>query len=484
MIGWGLLMVCLPIKPFWVDEWRIIYNLKYKTPETIWGPLDYMQQFPRVYLAIVKAFTSAFHYSYTSLRLPSFLVGGATILFCWRLMKLLYPEAKANKYLFVMVLVSSYTFTEYFVQAKQYTMEMLLSLVALWQLIGLVRLKSQPGIHFGKYVLLCLGFVIAPFFSYTYPIVVAPVYIVVLLESILFLKEDNIMGKGKVLFLQWLPLLLCLLSIFVFYKIDIAQVMKDEGMQDFWSEYIMKDGFDAKLFVAKFFHLFAEVGSGALFEILFGVVGLGAFLYGSYRVVPALSRQKSTDEIVRLYCVLVIVVTVGLFMAGKLPLGEPRLNSFTVPAISILIIYLLDNLASSPRGKIAAGAIAIVLYAGVTGNIYTSCINTYTDPKYARKMRIYKATETAIKIAQEKQIPVLVTPGVVYPHNGTRNYPYKTKMPGDWVFKSFPAYDVSKEIPVYPIDSITDAASYISHLPPTTTEVMVGDGEAYNIVRW
>jgi hypothetical protein len=156
LVCWGVAVVIAEIKPFWVDEWRVIYNLKFKTPAQLWGALDYMQQFPRVYLQIVKWFAANLDYSYTSLRLPSFIVGVTTIIACYRLMDRLYPKTQLSRFLFVMVFISSYTFTEYFVQIKQYTMEMLLSIVALWQLIYLFELEQNSKED--PYILLCLSF--------------------------------------------------------------------------------------------------------------------------------------------------------------------------------------------------------------------------------------------------------------------------------------------------------------------------------------
>src|SRR5579872_4873160 len=60
MICWGFVLVLAQIKPFWIDEWRVIYNLKYKNFIALFGPLDYMQQFPRVYFELIKAFASPF----------------------------------------------------------------------------------------------------------------------------------------------------------------------------------------------------------------------------------------------------------------------------------------------------------------------------------------------------------------------------------------------------------------------------------------
>src|SRR5439155_1096623 len=80
------------------------------------------------------------------------------------------------------------------VQIKQYEMEILLSLVAIWQLLELLEIRESrpPGI--ARYLLLCLSFLISPFFSYTYPIAVAPVFIVMFVQGIQILvnKEENL----------------------------------------------------------------------------------------------------------------------------------------------------------------------------------------------------------------------------------------------------------------------------------------------------
>lgn len=64
LIAWGFISVIFPVRPFWIDEWRIIYNLKFKTAEGLRGPMDFMQQFPRAYLQLIKAFTALFNCSY------------------------------------------------------------------------------------------------------------------------------------------------------------------------------------------------------------------------------------------------------------------------------------------------------------------------------------------------------------------------------------------------------------------------------------
>ena len=67
----GTVLVLAQIKPFWVDEWFIIYNLKTKNAAALFGQLEFMQQFPRVYLVLLKSFTSFFNYR-ASLKTPYF----------------------------------------------------------------------------------------------------------------------------------------------------------------------------------------------------------------------------------------------------------------------------------------------------------------------------------------------------------------------------------------------------------------------------
>jgi hypothetical protein len=174
---------------------------------------------------------------------------------------------------------------------------------------------------------------------------------------------------------------------------------------------------------------------------------------------------------------------VVLFITGKFPVGEPRLNAFTIPAISILLIYFLDVCAQYPRAAKFARVTAALLYISVIGNIYTTFIASVTGPVYAKKMDIYKSTEDAIVLAQAKKIPILITPEVAYPYDKTWNLPFQGTVPGDWVLKTFPAYKVAENIPVYAISDLAGLQKYMKQLPPYITSVMAGDGRSFRIIR-
>jgi len=485
MICWGLVLVVAQVKPFWVDEWRVIYNLKFKTAAAIWGPLDFMQQFPRVYIEIIKAFTSLFDYSYFTLRLPSYLVGSFAIFFCYRLANRIYGTTHFNRFLFVMILVSCSTFTEYFVQVKQYTMDILLSLVAIWQLLELLGINDSAKMNRSRYIMLCASLLIVPFFSYTYPIAIAPAFVVLLVQSIYMVRTaENKTSLKKVLLLKWLPSLFSVISIVTFYVTDVSQLMRDQQMQGYWGALLMEDGFHWQSFFLNIWMLFAEIGSGFVFWWLLGLLGTASFVYGLRSTIKDLARKTLTGHaLIRLYSIVLLAICILLFAAGKLPLGEPRLNAFTIPAISILIIHFLDRLREKTSAKRFSFGLSVLLYVGVIGNIYTTFVASITGPEYARKLDIYHSTETAIVMAQAQNLPIFITPEVAYPYDKTQNLPFKTTVPGDWVLKTFPAYKVLNNIPVYAVNDTNSARQAIKKLPSYITAVMIGDGRSYHITN-
>lgn len=479
MLCWGTAMVVMQVKPFWVDEWRIIYNLKFKDSTALWGQLDFMQQFPRLYLQLIKVFSSQFDYSYYALRLPSFLVGIATIILGIRLTKRIYPAGGLNSFLFIMILVSSYTFTEYFVQVKQYTMDIFLSLLAIWQYTELLKVATGKTFRKGRYIGLCISMLLAPFFSYTYPIAITPAFFIIIIHA---MQQMTVMRYA--VWKQLLPLVLSAVGIAGFYVSDVAQLMNDSGMHVFWGHLMMRGGFDIGSFFANVHMLFAEVGSGFVFWFIFGVVGLAAFAVAMYKgVAYAKQKELTTVQWMVLYSLSLVLFVILLFSLGKFPLGEPRLNAFTVPAIAVLIIHLLDHLLQRQESRKAATVLSFVLYAGVIGNVYTTAYACFSGDEYKMKLQIYRTTEKALTLAHANQLPIVISPGVAFPYDSTINFPYKNTVPGDWVIKTFPAYKADRHLPVYAISDLKLLSSYLSKLPPYVHAVLAGDGRSFTIIK-
>lgn len=464
---WGLFMICFEIKPFWIDEWRLIANIKFKSHEALWGKLDFTQQFPRVFLQIIKWFTHSLNYSYFSLRFPSFFISVGSMLLLIQLMKKIYIKSTSSRYLFVLIFISAQTFTDYLVQMKHYEMELLLSLVAIGQCYLMQRLVSANSFSSSTYLLLCLSFAIAPFFSYTYPIAISPIFVLIVFS---IGTSKNKLSAVQLLKFAF-PLIIAAFSILILYKIDVEQLMNDEEMHRYWTYQMIQGNSSIGSIAEKIWGLFAKVGSGLLFEIIFGILGITAFLYN---IIYKLKKEKNV--LLNYACVLLIVVLI-LFFAGKIPMSEPKFNAFTVPAISILIIQLIQDGLRNLKTKKIFQTLLVILFLGLTGNIISTIINTFTEKNYATRMAIYKHTNAAIDLAQQQHIPIYITPKVGFPDDLVHFAPNLSKLPPSWVLRTFPNFSNQELIQVVDIEKLENC------LVPNDRKAIVGDGLNFKIIN-
>jgi hypothetical protein len=503
MIGWGLLLVACQLIPFGVDEWRLIYNIKFKTAGELMGPLDLVQQFPRVYLSIFKAFTSAFDYTYWSLRFPSLFMAVAIILLAYKLMNELFTNNNVNRYLFVLIIIASPTFIHFFVQAKQYTMDIFLAMLALWQLLRLLNIATGVRMNLSGYLLLCGSFLIAPFFSYTYPIVVAPLFLIVFVHGILLWRRGLL--NGTALFRLWLPLLIAMAAIISFYILDASQLMKDDKMHFYWACLMMHDGFNPLQFCRSLYNLFALSGSGLLFEIIYGALAILGLVTMLIKSIRSFTGHWNKEQYLALYCASLTGLVMLLYTAGKLPIGVARLNSFMLPATAIIIISFVNSVSAWGHGRTIAIGISALLFIGVAGSLATGPVNELLSDKHKRTMAIYINTQQAITMAVSKRIPIFITSGLAYPYEKMITYPctnipatelcmppgyiplscssFTDNIPTDWILKTYPAYKVSEHIPVYAINDLSELPNCMAQLPVDVRSVMAGDGVTFHEVR-
>jgi len=489
LLCFGIAMAFFPVRPFWNDEWRLIYNLKFKNVSQLWGTLDLLQQCPRVYLTVLKKITSSFDYSYISLRLPALVIGAVSILFCFYLKKKIFPGTRIYAYLFILILISSQTFTDYLVQVKQYEMEILLCLLALWQLITLLKIcEKGPGNKY-TYLLLCFSFLVAPFFSYTYPIAVAPIFPVIIFNSILSVKNKQL-NKTRSLLYLYLPLILVSASIVIFYFIDVKQLMADNRM---YLSYIrmLGQGKGENHFIENFWQLFSLVGSGFIYEIIFGMLGITSFFYGMYRLAKIKKRDYAREDYLKLYSILLLLLTLCLFLTGKLLGSVARLTAYTIPSISILIISFFEDLSAKYNYNKLAGILATILFIGLFGNIISTCINTFIKPGYSNKIETYWHTSKALKEARLNKIPILITDGVrgdkineyaPVPGKISFNTITPAQIAGvdtlctEVILKVNPEYKVWDAIPVYIIPDMKWTNEYVKQLPAEYRSAIACDG--------
>ena len=479
LVLYGAIMVVLPIKPFWVDEWRLIYNIKFKDVHQLWGQLAYTQQCPRVYLVLLKWFCSLFNYSYFTLRFPAYLAGIGAIYMGYKIMKQLYnvdngtKTTISNQFLFLLIVSSSHVFIFYYVQTKQYTMDVLLSLVAIYQLLALLKIGQAGNLNRSRYLLLCLSFLVCPFFSYTYTITLMPVYIIALIRGMALLKLQE--TKIKTLVISFIPLLIGVCSIVIFYITDVAQLMADKSMHNYWSYKMVGNGFNIVFIICRLWELFTAPGAGLLYEIIFGIVGIMAFWVACRQLGTKKNiLQYTVREYAKIYSLILLIIVILLFLLGKIPIGEPRLTVYTLPSLAILIINLLDSHIENSKWAKALVFTSYLMYAGVIGHLYSSTFNTFTEQHYAKRINIYIQTEKAILLAKAQGMPIIVTPAVAFPDDVTKEIPY---------LEPILAYRVEDNIDVYLIKDIAELNDFIKKTPPEISKFLVGDGSSYEIVN-
>lgn len=438
----GLAAAIAAIQPFWLDEWFIIQNLKFRTTEALWGPLEYMQQFPRLYLQTLKIITETFNYSYSSLRFPSFAVHAAGLLLCIYLGKRLFKESVTAVFTFILIYISFKTSLDYFVQVKQYTMEMLLGLVAMWQMMSIQKILSRQRLSMLHWILLYTSMAVVTFFSYTYPILAASMLYVIVMRRVIK-KEDAVQDWYN----PHVPLLIILsvASVALFCIYDVMYVMHDSGMQDYWKDYIMKDGFSMTLFFGNIYKLFAHLGAGTLFEIIFGILGIAGWISGLYNFRSHV-KSKEPREMAAAFSTVVVAAMIVLFAAGKLPLGAHRLNAFATPMLALLSINFLLWVQENAKMKTAVTVLLSILLLAQAGNVFSSVIDKMTNDETKKKRAIYNNVTACIKDAQEQRLPIFVHRNIAYPSD------IHAEVTGDWVLETFPAYDVRSGLQVIAVN--------------------------------
>jgi hypothetical protein len=151
---------------FWLDEAFIAVSVRGRSPLSIFGPLEYGQLFPRVYLAAITALRHAFGYHIWVLRLlPTLCFILGTLLWARlldRRSRGLWPLGLLAAALFV----GSGYWLDQAIQLKQYTLEVVLALIPFILSDRFFSLTLREGKRRAALAALALPIVL----SYTYPI--------------------------------------------------------------------------------------------------------------------------------------------------------------------------------------------------------------------------------------------------------------------------------------------------------------------------
>jgi hypothetical protein len=422
------------IKAFWLDEWFILHNLKTKSYLELIGQLDYIQQFPRIYLIIIKYLGQTTDYNYYVIRLIPTTAQIFNILFIvFSISRILFKESLLKRNLFILFFLSFQTTIFYFTQLKQYTIEMTVALFGIWFFDFLCNDRTRKTLFSNGYIAFLSYLIIAPFFSYTYIFVIAPILLILFFT--LINKNNNLEAKIKSL----IPLIFFFISIGLNYFTDLRFVLSSKQQYAAFSEnvfgwhslYSILRGFINLYKLPGYLFIYTPSEFNPMIVTIFFVVKftiIALTIFGAYHIFKALLKEHlnqkdnlvlflslKNDMSIRLYLCLSFIIMIILYLFGKLPIGHARLNYFS---ILFLIVFLLEGSEILSQKNLAFNRVILTLlmftsiYQGVRGYI-----REYQNKNLLFDQKIFDTIGLAIHTAKLKNLPIFVKDNEFYPHS-------------------------------------------------------------------
>lgn len=418
-------------KAFWLDEWFLLYNIKFRTYAGLFSNLDYIQQIPRVYLALLKYCAETFNYSYYSLRAIPTLVQGANIyLICFFVSKILFREGGYKRYLFITLFISYHSSLFYFSQFKQYSMEMFITILCFLSFNYFSKpnkLRRSLGI---TWILTGILFITGPLLSYSFPIVAAPV--ILFLSLAIILQEIDF--KTRLRYSLLISAFVIGLSLSWFT--DLRFVLFDKSQYGNFSENIMNysslTGWENALhsfiwlltsifFFDRSYPLIGMILLYLLKALTFTLVSCGIVvevrrLFFNKRLLAwlrTLSMNNSPSS--GTYFLGILMATLTLFAIKILPVGAHRLTYYCVlPLAYFFVIGLAEVL--NYKTKFNISLIPCALFIGLFPALRSS-LNEFKNENLNFDQRIYNNVGEAIKLARMENLPIVVRKNTFYPES-------------------------------------------------------------------
>lgn len=472
------------MKPFWLDEWFVIFNIKFKEiDEFFFRPLEFSQGFPRVYLSLLKYFSRTFDYSHLSLVIIPSIIQALNIIFFWHLSKeAVYRENKLKGYFLVLLFLSYKTTFVYFTQIKPYTMELFCSLLAIWQYYEFGRhFKYSRAKDFRFWI--AVGILpVAPFLSYSYPIIITPLLTGLFFTFVYTGKTfDNTM---KTLF----PLALFLISIVIEYYIDIKFALSSNiHRANLWRTYSVSyeslNSFILHLsrsFFVFMSHAFLPLDKYLkdplwtgnyikhiiyLFRILIFLIPtvIGILMISSFTIKDFTDSANEggsflsgfkvfslTEYSIRTFFFVLFFAIWVLFLMNLLPIGPKRANYFCIPMLGYLWIegiYFFKRNKNSffylyGNSILISGLISLVVFIGIG-------YNKEALEKSGSRAQWYHTVGKAIQAAYNTDLPILVPVK-------ERNWKHAAGWHFNLMLKTHPYHNNKKEVKTISLAVIKD----------------------------
>ena len=446
------------IKGFWLDEWFILYNIKFRNYSGLFDNLYYIQQFPRVYLSLLKLLIEIFNYNYFAIRVIPFSIQVINIgLVYFLISKIVFPGNKVKALLIVLFFLSFHTTLFYFSQLKQYTMDIFFALMSAWYFYYLSQYYQKISARSFGYIAMLFFIFIGSFFSYTFPIVITPVMLGLFITSLRELYNKKLTIKPV------LPVVIFIFSLVLNYYTDLQFVLSDKGQYHNFDIFIMNYN-GIYLIIKSFFNIAWLFTSIFFFDkyynsyflyllyfikvvvLIFSLLGFIIILYKEVIKLKterpwffqSLSFTKAPG--MQVYFLLLFFLTLFLYLLRLLPVGTFRLNYFCCIYISYFLItgifYIIKRF-----NNLKYVLLPVVIFAAAFPALASDiCELKNTNLNFDQK--VYDNVGKAIKTAKINTSPIFVSYNEFYPMSimqGQENL----------IIKSHHAYKPKDSIPVF-----------------------------------
>lgn len=419
------------VKGFWLDEWFILYNIKFRSYSALFGNLYYMQQFPRIYLCIVKFISEIFNYNYFAIRVLPCSIQILNILLIYFIIgNILFPKSKIKEFLFILFFLSFHTTIFYFSQLKAYTMDIFFTFMSIWYFYYLSRNYKTIKIKSLAYIGMLFFIFLGSFFSYTFPIVVTPI---IFIFFITFFSESF---KGKLSLKPIMPIAIFVLALVLNYFTDLKFVLTNKGQYQNFDMYVMqyqslgsiiKSLFNIVwIFTSMFFFdkAYNTYFLGLLYfvKIIILISVLLGFLLVFYRNFIKLKIQKikyfNTFSFlnvpgIEIYLLSLFFATLILYFLKMLPVGTHRINYFCFTFSTYFLITGIFFIISK-FNRIKYFLLPIILFASIFPAIQMN-INEIKGSNMDFDQKIYENVGKAVDVAQANHLPIVVFYNEFYP---------------------------------------------------------------------
>ena len=482
-------------KAFWMDEWFIIANIKFRSAASLFGPLDYIQEFPRLYLALVQALVKGLNYAAFSYRLIPFLIQCANVGLVWLIgRRYLYMNRIRRSAFLLLLFLANMTTIFYFTKIKHYTMDIFISLLAFLQYSLLLEWARKPRLDKKFAVILAVG-ASGPFFSYCYEYYVVPIFLV---AAFYFLRSIK---RGRPNWLYALPILIFIASLALSYQINLKYTLSNGAQRDVYSEFFVNpqsaglllnsasgaflEFFSEFLFVPESIHnagaalvlRLARYGFGLLTLIGLGIAG--AQLKKKVRRLR-LRGEGEGDPGPEFFFIVSMLAVAVLFLAHNIPLGLARLDYFAFLPMAYFAIAGLGMFLGHPwaifRGAAHVALAGLIIFFGTF--FAKANYNELRGRAAGFDQAVFDNVGAAIHRAYATNAVLVVLgdtpldPAITLDYTDPRRTAILNKSANELIVKVHPAFLVKRPLRVIALNSIREIGR-ISGLSPAQPLIIV-----------